>query len=101
MSAGGYDAVVVVSFGGPERPEDVIPFLENVVRGRGVPRERLLEVAEHYYRFGGKSPINDQNRALISALREELAVNGPAIANLFRQSQLASPAAGHAACHGP
>ena len=77
MSAGGYDAVVVVSFGGPERAEDVIPFLENVVRGRGVPRERLLEVAEHYYSFGGKSPINEQNRALISALREELAAKGP------------------------
>ena len=77
MGAEGYDAVVVVSFGGPERAEDVIPFLENVVRGRGVPRERLLQVAEHYYSFGGKSPINDQNRALIAALREELAAKGP------------------------
>ena len=77
MSAEGYDAVVVVSFGGPERAGDVIPFLENVVRGRGVPRKRLLQVAEHYYSFGGRSPINDQNRALISALREELAAKGP------------------------
>jgi len=67
-----YDAILLVSFGGPERPEDVLPFLENVTRGRGVPRERLLEVAEHYYHFGGKSPINDQNRALIEALRKEL-----------------------------
>ncbi len=74
-----YDAVVVVSFGGPDRREDVIPFLENVLRGRNVPRERLVEVAEHYYRLGGKSPINDQNRALVAALEDELAKNGPAI----------------------
>src|ERR1700675_870103 len=65
-----YDALLLVSFGGPERPEDVVPFLENVLRGRNVPRERLLEVAEHYYHFGGRSPINDQNRELIAALRE-------------------------------
>jgi ferrochelatase len=72
-----YDAVLVLSFGGPEKHEDVIPFLENVLRGRNVPRERMLDVAEHYYHFGGKSPINDQNRALIAALKEELAPNGP------------------------
>ena len=72
-----YEAVVVVSFGGPERREDVIPFLENVLRGRNVPRERLLEVAEHYYRFGGRSPINDQNRELMMALKAELAAKGP------------------------
>ena len=64
-----YDALLVQSFGGPEGSDDVIPFLENVLRGRNVPRERMLEVAEHYYHFGGKSPINDQNRALIEALR--------------------------------
>ena len=64
-----YDALLIVSFGGPEKREDVIPFLENVLRGRNVPRERLLEVAEHYYHFNGRSPINDQNRALIEALR--------------------------------
>ena len=64
-----YDALLVVSFGGPEKREDVIPFLENVLRGRNVPRERMLEVAEHYYHFDGRSPINDQNRALIDALR--------------------------------
>jgi ferrochelatase len=72
-----YDAVLVLSFGGPEKPEDVIPFLENVLRGRNVPHERMLEVAEHYHHFGGKSPINDQNRALIAALEEELLQNGP------------------------
>ena len=72
-----YDAVLVVSFGGPEQPADVMPFLENVLRGKNVPRERLLEVAEHYYHFGGKSPINDQNRQLIAALEAELAQHGP------------------------
>lgn len=64
-----YDALLIVSFGGPEKREDVIPFLENVLRGRNVPRERMLEVAAHYYHFGGCSPINDQNRALIAALK--------------------------------
>jgi ferrochelatase len=77
--ADAYDAVLVVSFGGPDAPEDVMPFLENVLRGRPVPRERMLEVAEHYYHFGGKSPINDQNRALIAALRAELDRRGPHI----------------------
>ena len=67
-----YDALLVVSFGGPEKTEDVIPFLENVLRGRNVPRERMLEVAEHYYHFGGRSPINDQNRELVAALRKRL-----------------------------
>ncbi len=64
-----YDAILIVSFGGPERREDVIPFLENVLRGRNVPRERLLAVAEHYYHFGGRTPINDYCRGLIDALR--------------------------------
>jgi ferrochelatase len=72
-----YDAALIVSFGGPEKPEDVMPFLENVTRGRNIPRERLLEVAEHYSHFGGKSPINDQCRELIAALRTELAAYGP------------------------
>jgi ferrochelatase len=67
-----FEALLVLSFGGPEKPDDVIPFLENVLRGRNVPRERMLAVAEHYYHFGGKSPINDQARALIAGLREEL-----------------------------
>jgi protoporphyrin/coproporphyrin ferrochelatase len=67
-----FDALVVVSFGGPEGPDDVMPFLENVTRGRNVPRERLVDVAHHYDLFGGVSPINAQNRALISALEAEL-----------------------------
>ncbi len=67
-----YDALIVVSFGGPDGPDDVIPFLENVLRGKPVPRSRMLEVAEHYYHFGGKSPINGQNLALIAALEAEL-----------------------------
>jgi protoporphyrin/coproporphyrin ferrochelatase len=72
-----YQAVLVVSFGGPESREEVIPFLEAVLRGRNVPRARMLEVAEHYYHFDGRSPINDQNRALISALDRELTAKGP------------------------
>ena len=75
--ADSYDAVLLVSFGGPDGPDDVLPFLENVLRGRNVPRERMLEVAEHYNHFGGKSPINEQNRALLAALREELDRRGP------------------------
>jgi protoporphyrin/coproporphyrin ferrochelatase len=64
-----YDAILMVGFGGPEKPEDVLPFLENVTRGRGVPRERLMEVAEHYHHFDGRSPINDQVKALVKELR--------------------------------
>ena len=71
-----FDAILVVSFGGPEGMDDVIPFLENVTRGRNVPRERLEEVAHHYELFGGVSPINAQNRALIAALRQELDAHG-------------------------
>lgn len=71
------DALLILSFGGPERREDVLPFLENVLRGRNVPRERMLEVAEHYYHFDGVSPINAQCRALIAALQAELAQHGP------------------------
>lgn len=76
MSHTRFDALLVVSFGGPERREDVIPFLENVLRGRNVPHERLLTVAEHYYHFDGKSPINDQNRELIRELTANLTGNG-------------------------
>jgi ferrochelatase len=71
-----YDALVLVSFGGPERPEDVLPFLTNVTRGRGVPPERLAEVAEHYRQFGGVSPINQQCRDLLAAIRADLAAHG-------------------------
>ncbi|HKH99154.1 MAG TPA: ferrochelatase [Candidatus Sulfotelmatobacter sp.] len=72
-----YHAILIVSFGGPESREDVIPFLENVLRGRNIPRERMLAVAEHYYHFGGKSPINQQTRELMAALEGELAQHGP------------------------
>jgi ferrochelatase len=72
VGADEYDAILVVGFGGPERAVDVLPFLENVTSGRNIPRERLLEVAEHYNHFGGVSPINAQVRALIAALRPEL-----------------------------
>lgn len=71
-----YDAILVVSFGGPESKEEVLPFLENVLRGKNVPRERLLTVAEHYYHFEGKSPINELTRELIAALQTELDRNG-------------------------
>ncbi len=73
---GGYDALLVVSFGGPEGPDDVMPFLRNVTRGRGVPEERLAEVAEHYQHFRGVSPINEQNRALIAAVAADFATHG-------------------------
>ena len=72
-----YDAVLVVAFGGPEGPDDVLPFLQNVLRGKNVPPARMLEVAEHYLKFGGKSPINEQTRALAEGLRAELAAHGP------------------------
>lgn len=70
-----YDALLVVSFGGPEGPEEVLPFLENVLRGRNIPRARLEEVAEHYQLFGGVSPLNAQNRALVGALEAEFAAH--------------------------
>ncbi|HJT94650.1 MAG TPA: ferrochelatase [Mycobacterium sp.] len=72
MSCSGFDAVLLLSFGGPEGPEQVMPFLENVTRGRGIPRERLADVAEHYLHFGGVSPINGINRALIEQLRAHI-----------------------------
>src|ERR1039457_7472269 len=71
------DAILLTSFGGPEAPDEVMPFLENVLRGKNIPHERMLEVAKHYYEFGGKSPINDQNRQLIAALKAELETHGP------------------------
>ncbi len=71
-----YDALLLLSFGGPEAPEDVVPFLENVTRGRGIPKERLKEVGKHYFLFGGVSPINEQNRELLAALRKDFAGHG-------------------------
>lgn len=78
MTAGtsNHDAILLASFGGPEGQDDVIPFLRNVTRGRGVPEERLEEVAHHYRAHGGVSPINEQNRALKAALESELARRG-------------------------
>jgi ferrochelatase len=71
-----FDALLLLSFGGPEGHDDVMPFLRNVTRGRGVPEERLQAVAEHYHQLGGVSPINGQNRALIAALEAEFAAHG-------------------------
>ncbi len=71
-----YEALLLLSFGGPEGPDDVMPFLRNVTRGRGIPDERLAEVAEHYQHFHGVSPINEQNRALIDAVHAELKRRG-------------------------
>ena len=79
LAQSNYDALLLVSFGGPDQVEDVMPFLENVLRGKNVPRQRMIEVAEHYYHFGGKSPINQQNRQLIAALERELKSRGPAL----------------------
>lgn len=71
-----YDALLLVSFGGPETPDEVVPFLQNVTRGRGIPEERLREVGRHYFDRGGRSPINDESRALRDALDAELARRG-------------------------
>jgi protoporphyrin/coproporphyrin ferrochelatase len=79
----GYDALLVVSFGGPEGMDDVMPFLENVLHGRNVPPERMLGVAKHYELFGGVSPINGQNRKLIAALDQELKTKGPRLPIYF------------------
>ena len=73
VDASPYDALMLVSFGGPEKADDVVPFLEIVTAGKGIPRSRLAEVGEHYYRFGGKSPINDQCRDLLGAIRKDFA----------------------------
>lgn len=78
-----FDALLVLSFGGPEAPEQVMPFLENVTRGRGIPRERLESVAEHYLHFGGVSPINGINRALIAEIEAEMTERGNALPVYF------------------
>ncbi|MFV0433519.1 MAG: ferrochelatase [Leucobacter sp.] len=74
-----YDALLLCSFGGPNGPDDVIPFLRNVTRGKNIPEERLAEVGEHYGHFGGRSPINEQNLALVEALKAELSRRGIAL----------------------
>lgn len=75
-TASPYDALLICSYGGPYAPDDVIPFLRNVTKGKGIPEERLKVVGEHYYRFGGKSPINEQNQALAETLTKELVNRG-------------------------
>lgn len=83
MSKLEFDALLLLSFGGPEGPEQVMPFLENVTRGRGIPRERLESVAEHYLHFGGVSPINGINRDLIRAIEAELSSRGTTLPVYF------------------
>jgi ferrochelatase len=77
--SGTVDALLLIAFGGPEQLADVLPFLENVLRGRNVPRERMLEVAEHYHHFGGVSPINGQMRELVPLVQAELRAHGPQV----------------------
>ena len=79
----GYDAVLLAGFGGPEGPDDVMPFLRNVTRGRGIPEERLVEVSHHYQALGGSSPINEQNRLLQTTLQAELAGRGISVPVLW------------------
>lgn len=86
-----YDGIVLTSFGGPEAPDEVVPFLRRVTRGRGIPDERLEEVGEHYYGFGGKSPINDQNRALLRELRSELDRRGLSEVPLLWANRFSEP----------
>jgi len=91
-----FDSLLLLSFGGPERTDDVIPFLENVLRGKNVPRERMLEVAEHYFHFGGKSPINEQNRAFDRCAGTRAQRAGTGAARLLGEQELASNAHGYA-----
>src|SRR2546423_13401766 len=96
-----YDAFVLVSFGGPEGPADVMPFLENVTRGRAVPRERLAEVAHHYDRFGGGSPSHQQWPDPPAAHRENLPARGPGLP-LYRGDRSRPPYPGESLCgRGP
>ncbi|MCQ4618804.1 ferrochelatase [Corynebacterium sp. CCUG 65737] len=83
MSLSDFDALLVLSFGGPEGEDEVIPFLENVTKGRGIPRERLAEVGEHYFNFGGVSPINEQNRTIISNIEAEIERRGETLPVYF------------------
>ena len=86
-----YDAIVLISFGGPEKRDDVLPFLDNVLRGRSVPEARKLEVAEHYYHFNGVSPINQLNREMIAALRQALADRVLETFKMFNNSRCSAP----------
>ena len=83
-----FDALIVVSFGGPEKREDVIPFLENVLRGKPVPRERMLEVAEHYYEFDGVSPINAQEQGAGHRITYQVTGRRSSSASLLGESKL-------------
>ena len=83
-----YDALLLVSFGGPEKADDVVPFLRNVTAGRDIPDARLEEVGQHYFDRGGRSPINDQNRALVAAIETDLEANGVEDPGLLGQPQL-------------
>lgn len=76
LSSRDFDGLLVLSFGGPEGNEEVVPFLENVTRGRGIPRERLVEVGEHYFHFDGVSPLNKLNKEIIENLEAELKARG-------------------------
>ena len=96
-----YDALLIVGFGGPEKPEDVLPFLENVTRGRNIPRERLIEVAAHYDHLGGKSPINAQVRELLECAPTGAESPRHQPTDLLGQPQLASHAGRYASHHGP
>ena len=95
-----YDSFLLISFGGPEGRDDVIPFLENVTRGRGVPRERLEQVAEHYYQFGGVSPINQQCRDLLAAIEKEFAASGVDLPVYWGNRNCGSAAHRHGGGHG-
>lgn len=79
----GYDAIIVVSFGGPEGEEEVMPFLENILKGRSIPQQRMIQVAQHYFHFGGISPINGQNRQLIQALKQQMQNQGLGDLNIY------------------
>ena len=87
-----YDAICVVSYGGPRRPEDVLPFMRNATRGRGIPDERLVEVSGHYQMFGGASPINERNAELMDALRAALAERGVDVREHVRWMRIRTPA---------
>ena len=95
-----YDAILLLSFGGPDKPKDVLPFLENVCAGKPIPKARLEEVAERYLLFDGESPINAQNRSLLVSLVNELPPGGTFTGRLLGESLLASDVGGYGARNG-